>query len=121
MDSSATSRIERSPLDQIRQAEAEIMRRIAAARRAAEATVQEAQAQVVNLKRQARETGRREGQAEYREIISRAEEEARALVEQARRRAEILRRQGDLCIDDLVCRAVEIVVGQEQEITAHER
>ena len=108
--------IERSPLDQIRQAEAEGTRRVAAAHRAAEATAQKAQAQAEGIKRHACETGQREGQAQYREIISRAEEEARALVAQARRRAGILRRQGDLCMDDFVCRAVEIVIGQEQEI-----
>ena len=108
--------IERSPLDQIRQAEAEVTRRVAAARQTAEATAQKVQAQAEGIKHHACETGQREGQAQYRETISRAEEDARALVAQAQRRAEILRRQGNLCMDDVVRRAVEIVIGQEQEI-----
>ena len=116
MDSSATSKIERSPLDQIRQAEAEVTRRVVAARQTAEVTAQKAQAQVEGIKHHACETGQREGQAQYREIIFRAEGDARALVAQANRRAETLRRQGDLCMDDVVRRAVEIVIGQEQEI-----
>ena len=115
MDSSATTMIERSPLDQIRHAEAEVTRRVAAARRAAEATSQKVQAQAEGIKYHACETGQLEGQAQYREIIFRAEEEARALVAQAHSQAEIMRRQGDLCMDDVVRRAVEIVVGLEEE------
>jgi flagellar biosynthesis/type III secretory pathway protein FliH len=117
MDWSATSKIERSPLDQIRRAEAEVTRQVAAALRASEATAQQAQAQAEDIKRHALRTGKNEGQAQHREIISRADEEARGLVAQAQRRAEIVRRQGDLRLDDLALRAVEIVIGQEQEIT----
>lgn len=117
MDPSAASRIDRLPLDQIRQAEAQVTRRVAGARKGAEAMAQNAQAQAEGMKRQAREIGRLEGQAQYREIISRAEEEARDLVAQALRRAEIVRCQGELCTHDVVRRAVEIVIGQEQEIT----
>ena len=116
MHSSATDKTDSSPLDQIRQAEAEITRRVAAARQAAEATAQKVQAQAEAIKRHARETGQCEGEAQYREIVSLAKEDAVAVIAQAQRRAEILRCQGDLCIDDIVCHAVEIVVGQEQRI-----
>ena len=115
MDSSTATTVDRTPLDQIRRVESEITRWVAAAQRAAEAAVQEAQIQALDLKHQARETGRREGQAQYQEIISKAEDEARALVEQAHHRAKVLRRQGDLWMDDVVRRAVEIVVGLEEE------
>ena len=103
-----------SPLDEIRQAEAEVTRRVAAARQAAEATAQKAHAQAEGIRRHAREAGQREGEVQYREIVSQAKEDARALIAQAQRRAETLRRQGDLCMDDIVRNAVEIVVGQEQ-------
>ena len=115
MNSSTAETIERTPLDQIRQAEAEVTRRVAAARQAAGAVVQEAQAQAADLKRQACETGQREGQAQYRESISQAEEEARVLVEQAHRRAGILRHQGDLCMDDFVRLALKPIIGRLEQ------
>jgi vacuolar-type H+-ATPase subunit H len=102
---------ELSPLDQIRQAEAEVNRRIAAARRAAEMIEIKARAQAVDLKREAHEAGRREGRAQYEELVSRAEVEAEALLAQAHSQAEDLRRKGDLHMDAAVHRAVEVVVG----------
>ena len=121
MDSSTATTDERTPLAQIRRAETEITRWVAAAQRAAEAAVQEAQIQALDLKHQARETGRSEGQALYEESIAKAEEEARALVQQAFRRAETLCRQADLHKDDVVRSAVEIVIGQKEGATQHER
>lgn len=105
-----------SPLDQIQQAEAEVARRIAAAREGAEVTLQEARAQMVELQRQARETGRSEGQMQYQEIVSRAEDEARALIARAHRGAEILRRQGESCMDAAVREAVQFIIGRETEV-----
>ena len=79
--------LEHSPLDEVRRAEAEVTRRVAAAHRAVEAAVQEAQAQSEGIKHHAFEIGQREGQAQYHEDISRAQDEAHALVAQAQRRA----------------------------------
>jgi vacuolar-type H+-ATPase subunit H len=121
MDSSTVITSEQSPLDQIRQAEVEIKRRIAAAQRAAEADVQKARLQAEDLKRQAGETGRCEGEMEYQDIIRRAKEDARTLIAQAHRRAEDQRRQGDLRMDIVVRSAVAILVGQEEESKQNDR
>ncbi len=62
-----------SPLDQIRQTEAEITRKIAAAREAAEQVVVKARLDASVIKKQALEDGNREGQSQYREILIRGE------------------------------------------------
>jgi vacuolar-type H+-ATPase subunit H len=121
MDSSTATTSEQPPLDQIRQAEAEVKRRIAAAQWAAETDLQEAHLRAEDLKRQARETGRCEGQMEYQDIIRQAMQDARALVAQAHRQAEDLRRRGELRMDSVARSAVAIVVGQEEDSKQNER
>jgi vacuolar-type H+-ATPase subunit H len=106
---------ELTPLEQIRRAEDEAARRIAAARRAAEAIRREALAQATDLKRQADEAGRREGEAQRQEIIRSAQERARALVAEAHRRAEALRHQGEIHMDMGVRHAVAVVMGQWEQ------
>ena len=120
MDTSTMVTAERSPLDLIRQAEAEAIRRVVAARKAADQTLAVAQAQAADLKRQAAQTGQRDGQAQYQEIISQAEQEARVILAQARNQAQHLRQNGNLRMDDAVCRAVAIIIGQETGRIAHE-
>jgi vacuolar-type H+-ATPase subunit H len=120
MDSSTAITSEQPPLDQIRQAEAEVKRRIAAAQWTAEADLQEAHLRAEDLKRQALETGRCEGQLEYQDIIRQTKKDARALVAQARRRAEDLRRQGELRMNTVVRTTVAIVVGQEEDSRQNE-
>jgi vacuolar-type H+-ATPase subunit H len=102
-----------SPLDQIRQAEAENIRKIAAARESAEQVVVKARLDADLLKKQALEEGNREGQARYREILLRREEEAKALVVQAHSTAEKLRRKGEASMDIAVRSAVELIIGLE--------
>jgi vacuolar-type H+-ATPase subunit H len=109
------------PLDQIRQAEAEIKRRIAAAQWAAEADLYEAHLRAEDLKRLTLENGRCEGQTEYQDIIRQTEKDARALVAQAHRRAEDLRRQGELCMNSVVRSTIAIVVGQKEDSKQNER
>ncbi len=104
-----------SPLDQIRQAEAENIRKIAAAREAAEQIVLKARMDAARLKEQAVEEGRREGQARNREILLKGEEEARALISRAHSMAEKLRRNGEARMDYAVRSAVNLVIGQEGE------
>jgi vacuolar-type H+-ATPase subunit H len=106
---------ELTPLEQIRRAEDEAARRIAAARRAAETTWQEAKVQATDLKRQADEAGRREGEAQRQEIIRGAQERARALVAEAQRRAEALRHQGELHMDMGIRHALSVVAGQGEQ------
>ena len=105
---------ELTPLEQIRQAEAEAARRISAARRAADTSWGEARAKATELKRQADDAGRREGEAQRQEIIRNAQERARALVAEAHRRAETLRHQGEIRMDLGVRHVVAVVTGQKE-------
>jgi vacuolar-type H+-ATPase subunit H len=109
--SSRVATIELSPLDQIRQAEAEVARRIAAAHQAAEVAVNEAQAQAQDLAHKARKAGHREGQAQYQETISRAKDRAHELVAQAHDQAEDLHCKGELRMEAAARRALAIVIG----------
>lgn len=106
---------ELSPLDQIRQTEAEVTRRIAAAREAAEKTVEKARGEAAKRKAAAREAGRLEGQAQLKENLARAEEEARALVAQAHHQADELRRRGRQRMHKAVQFAICVVLGLEGE------
>lgn len=102
---------EYSPLDQIRQAEAEITRRIVAAREAAERAEAHARAEAENLKIEARKAGAKDGQAQCDEIISRAKEEAEMFIAQAHTQASRLRRAGQSHMHEVVNRAVSIILG----------
>ena len=115
MTPSRAATVERSPLDQIRQAEVDVARRVAAARQSADDAIREAQAQAAALKRQACEIGRQEGLAEYQAIVSNAEDKARRLIARARSQAESLRRRGDLFGETAACCATAVVLGQEME------
>ena len=102
---------ELSPLDQIRQVEAEVIRQIAVAREAAEYTITEASGQVKDLLNEARVSGRRRGQTRYQEIKTTAEEEARALVAQAHSQAENLRHKGKQRMTNAVRHAANLIIG----------
>jgi vacuolar-type H+-ATPase subunit H len=110
-----TTEIELSPLDQIRQTEGEVTRKIAAARETAEQILESARQQAEKIKRSAQETGMREGQGHYKTTIARAEEEARALVAEARLQAERLRRRGQQRMKRGVSDAVNLVLGLSEE------
>jgi len=107
---------ELSPLDQIRQTEAENTRGIAVAREAAELTVEKEKIQAKELIRKIREVGRRDGQIRYKEILSRAEDKARSIVAQAHNQAAKLRSKGQRCMSTAVCDAVNIVIGLDEEV-----
>jgi vacuolar-type H+-ATPase subunit H len=104
-----------SPLDQIRNAEAEVAREIAAAREAAKGKVVEAEMQAETLIREARDAGNREGQTQHNEILSRANEEAKALIAQSQNRAGELRRQGRQRMEAAVNHVLEIIVRADVE------
>jgi vacuolar-type H+-ATPase subunit H len=106
--------MEPSPLDQIRQVEAEVAQEIAAARDRAEAAVREARGKVKD-KREAQEIARREGENHYQDIIAKAAKEAEALVEQAKKQAEEFRKTGKSRIDDAIRFIVSTVVGSQEE------
>ncbi len=100
-----------SPLDQIRLAEAEITRKVMSAREATRRAIAEARAQAARIKKEAREAGNREGQIRYKEIVSKAEEEARAIVAHAHNQAADLRRKGQARMETAIREAVHIVLG----------
>jgi vacuolar-type H+-ATPase subunit H len=101
---------ELSPLDQIRHAESEVTRRIAAAREAARQTVESAQARASVLREEAQHGGRQEGLARYREQISNAEERARIILSQAQDRADDLQSQGGAHMTAAVRQAIVFIL-----------
>jgi V/A-type H+-transporting ATPase subunit G/H len=114
------SETELSPLDQIRLTEAEITRRIVAAREDAERRLAEARTQAARIKKQAREEGTRTGKVQFKEILSRAEEEARAIIAHARNQAENLHQKGHSHMELAVEYAVSIVLGLDKNGRADE-
>ena len=105
---------ELSPLDQIRQAEAEVARQIAAATMAAESEISQANAQASQIKSQAHETGRQNGLSQYQEIVTKAELEARELTKQAAQDAQHFQIHGESRMDEAVAWAVSFVLGIEE-------
>jgi vacuolar-type H+-ATPase subunit H len=112
MTPSTTATVESSPLDQIRQAELTVARRIATARQAAQDAIRDANEQAADLNRRAEERGRQEGLEEYDAIVSAAERKAQRLIEEAQLRARDLRR-GHLSKEKAVLYAIAMVTGQE--------
>ena len=113
MDRPQKTETELSPLDQIRLAEAEVTRRIAAAREDAKQIVREAKIQATHIKNQAYQAGHSEGQTRNMEIVSKAEEEAQTLITHAHHQAEALRRKGQRDIANAISHAINIVIGLE--------
>ena len=109
------SQSELSPLDQIRQTEAQVTRDIAAAREAAKQTVAKTKNKARETIHEARDAGRREGQQRYKDIISDAEEEAQILITRAYKRAENLQRRGSQCFSEGVVRAINIIISTNGE------
>jgi vacuolar-type H+-ATPase subunit H len=109
-----------SPLDQIRLAEGEVTRKVIVTREASEKNTAEARAQAGRLKKEAKEKGEREGQIRYKEIIAGAEEEAKAILAQAGRNTEALRRNGGSRMERAVERALQIVLGTSGTGDDHE-
>lgn len=106
---------ELSPLDQIRQTEAHVTRQVAAARESAKLSVADMKNKAGQTINNASKVGRREGQKQYKEIVSNAEEEAQFLIAQAYKKAEHMQRRGSRCLDEGVCGAIGIIIGAEKE------
>lgn len=100
-----------SPLDQIRLAESEVTRKIVTAREVSEHTIAETRVRAALLKKQGHEAGTRDGQIRYKQIISNAEEEARMIVEQARKQADGLRQKGQARMDMAIQEVISIILG----------
>ena len=102
-----------SPLDQIRQAEAEIARKIIAAREASIRNAETASVQGAQLKKQAEEKGKRDGQIRCKETIAAAEEESKLILAQAQEEADALRKHGHAQIKQAVAEALAVVLGNK--------
>ena len=103
-----------SPLDQIRAAEADVTRKIAKARKDREHILAKTRAQANEMMIEAQENGQREGQLQYRQILSVAEEEAKAILAEAKQRAYELQHQSSQYMDTAVRHVVNIVCGMEE-------
>lgn len=102
---------ELSPLDQIRLVEAEVTRKIVAAREASDRSIADARGQAALVKKQAHEAGEHKGQIRCKEIVSESEEEAQSLLAQAHSQADDLRQEGYSRMELAVQEALNTVLG----------
>ena len=100
-----------SLLEVIRRTEAEVKRRLASERAAAEATLAEAERRARELLPAAETEGRREGEAQRQAALAEVERAVVSIVAQARVETEALQRRGEDHIEMAVARAIEIVIG----------
>ena len=105
------SSVELSPLDQIRLVEAEVTRKIVAAREASERSIADARGQAALIKKQAHDAGERKGQIRGKEIVAEAEEEAQALIVQAHNQAADLHHKGSIRMELAIQEAISTVLG----------
>ncbi len=108
-----------SPLDQIRLVEAEVTRKIIAAREASERSLAEARTQAALIKKQAHEAGEHEGQIRYKAVVAEAEEEAQTIILHAHNQSADLHQKGSTRMELAVQEAICIVLGLK-EGSAHE-
>jgi len=101
-----------SPLDRIRQAEAEANGRLAAARQLARSL--EVEARAAAIIQQAHEAGRREGDKRRNEAVAAAEARASVILIQARSQAKRYSDSGRQRLASEAASAVRVVLGVEQ-------
>lgn len=103
---------ELSALDQIRLVEAEVTRKIVAARERSERNIADACGQAALIKKQAHAAGEHKGQVHCKEVISEAEEEAQALLVRAHNQADGLRQKGytrmELAVQEVLNTVLEL-------------
>ncbi|MDT8306159.1 MAG: hypothetical protein RRC07_09500 [Anaerolineae bacterium] len=100
-----------SPLDQIRQAEADSARRVAGCREGAERAAARAREQARALVEAEREAGQREGQAQYRRLMLRAQDEVRVICLDSQKRVAELQRAEVELMGAAVTRVLAIITG----------
>ena len=115
MDTTRNSISKSTPLEQIRLAEAETSRQIAAARQAAEEIVVDAHRQAATLKEDALDAGHLAGQKEAQEHLAQIQTEARRLIAQAQVQAEESNQYGVEQMDRAVKYALLFVIGLPEE------
>lgn len=102
-----------SPLDEIRQVEAEVARQIQAAREAADERIAQAEQAAQTMKLESRTAGHREGEADFQEIVARASREAEEVIGTASLDAESLRQVEAVQLAPLVALIIESVTSVE--------
>jgi vacuolar-type H+-ATPase subunit H len=101
-----------SPLDQIRQAEAEVARRVAGRREAAELTLAQAREHGQALVEAEIEAGQRDGQAQYRRLILRAQDEVRAVHQEGQKHVATIQQNEHNLMDVAVRHVLAIIMGE---------
>ncbi len=104
-----------SPLDQIRQKEAEGLRKVIIARQASERKIYEARGEAARIKKLARESAAQQARELYKETAAAAQQEAQELRSQAKTHADELTARAKLVIEQGVAEAVNIVLGLKEE------
>lgn len=104
-----------SPLDQIRQAEAEVNRSYIAAQEQSEQKIASIRLQSVQLKKQALDSGVHKGLVRYKTLVSKAEEDASAIIARAQHQALEIHKKSSRHMAQAVRQAIMIVLGMEDD------
>jgi vacuolar-type H+-ATPase subunit H len=99
-----------SPLQAIKQKEAELRHRVEEARRRAESQLQSAREEAEQTVARANQKGQAEAKALYEQKIKEARREAKAIVATAHQEATTFRRQAAARLDEAVRQIVELVL-----------
>lgn len=104
-----------SLVEQIQRVEAEVSRQIVSKRDEAHQAELQAREQAAVRLREAQAEGQHAGQLEYEQIVAQAAQGAQALRESASRESDLLRSEGDQCMESAVQLAIAILTGTPQE------
>jgi len=105
--------IELSPLDKIRYAEAQSTRQLAAARVKADELIENTKGEAKKKIAAAHQIGAREGSILKKEMLSKAEDEAQAILEQGKKYADLLELKGKQFMSQAVDQVTDIILGLE--------
>lgn len=115
MEATHTLNLKSTPLEQIRLEEADVTRRIVAARQVAKQTVADAHRQAATLNEEALDGGYLAGQKAAHEHLAQIQAEVRRMIAQAQVQAEESSQYGLEHIDAAVKYAVLFVIGLPEE------
>lgn len=108
-------RDELSFLDQIRLVEADMARQLVVARESAEELLERTRALGEQRKIEARQAGLEAGQALYKNIVTRAADEAQTILAQTQQHADRMRGEASLRMEHAILSAINIVIGREEQ------
>jgi len=104
-----------SPIEQIRHAEAEIIRQVATAREAAEECLKAAKIKAERLQSEAILEGKQEGEKLYQQTIDQAREAAARIVDQANKQANEMRENGKLNMGLVIQQALHYTLDMQTD------